>query len=147
MHTFLLLPGKWTLKGSLIQGSAPVTSFQGRMVVGWSQDMYWFTMISKMQFSDGRADEVASAKGRMDNNERRFTYVLEHSELGKVEGEGLISPGAIAMSYFVRDDAKSRTGFQTYYRQDDNHYAMTSGIMLRQGFESMMETAMVRHLE
>lgn len=145
-HTFLVQPGKWTFEGNWIERDSMSIGVKGRTLVGWSKDNFWFTMVTKLTFADSDRQELTMAyKGRIDSDERRFTFVLEHSDLGKVEGEGIIGPDSIVQRYWVMGDKRLRTGFQTLYRRDSNVYLLTSGIIAGQNLESTMEAVLTRH--
>ena len=145
-HTFLVQPGKWTFEGNWIERDSMSIGVKGRTLVGWSRDNFWFTMVTKLTFADSDRQELTMAyKGRIDSDERRFTFVLDHSDLGKVEGEGIIGPDSIVQRYWVMGDKRLRTGFQTFYRRDSNVYLLTSGIIAGQNLESTMEAVLTRH--
>jgi hypothetical protein len=145
-HTFLMQPGKWTLEGNWLERDARPIAIKGRTLVAWSKDNFWFTMVSKIGFSSDNRDELTLAyKGRIDPDERHFTFVLDHSELGRVEGEGLISPDAIVQRYWVLGDKRMRTGFQTFYRADENHYHLSGGLTAGQNLENMIDAVLIRH--
>lgn len=147
-HTFLVQPGKWLLEGNWIERDSMSVQVKGKTLVGWSRDNFWFTMVTKLTFPDSDRDEMTMAyKGRIDSDERRFTFVLDHSGLGKVEGEGIIGPDSIIQRYWVIGDKKIRTGFQTLYRRDSNVYSLTSGIVAGQNLESTMEAILTRHTD
>ena len=147
-HTFLVQPGKWSLEGNWIERDSMSVQVKGKTLVGWSRDNFWFTMVTKLTFPNSDRDELTMKyKGRIDSDERRFTFVLDHSELGKVEGEGIIGPDSIVQRYWVIGDKKMRTGFQTLYRRDSSVYALTSGIIAGQNLESTMEAILTRHVE
>ncbi|GBO52447.1 hypothetical protein APA_116 [Pseudanabaena sp. lw0831] len=147
-HTFLVQPGKWTLEGNWIDRDSMPTQVKGRTLVGWSRDNFWFTMVTKLTFPDSDREELTMAyKGRIDSDERRFTFVVDDSSLGKVEGEGIIGPDSIIQRYWVMGDKKMRTGFQTLYRRDNNIYALASGILTGQNLESTMEAVLTRHMD
>ncbi|PZU98853.1 MAG: hypothetical protein DCE90_03340 [Pseudanabaena sp.] len=147
-HTFLVQPGKWFLEGNWIERDSMSVQVKGKTLVGWSRDNFWFTMVTKLTFPNGDRDELTMAyKGRIDSDEKRFTFVLDHSSLGKVEGEGIIGPDSIIQRYWVIGDKKMRTGFQTLYRRDSNVYTLTSGIIAGQNLESTMEATLTRHTE
>lgn len=121
---------------------------KGKTLVGWSKDNFWFTMVTKLTFPNSDRNELTMAyKGRIDSDERRFTFVLDHSELGKVEGEGIIGPDSIIQRYWVLGDKKMRTGFQTLYRRDADTYSFSSGIVAGQNLESTMEASLTRHVD
>ena len=146
-HTFLVQPGRWTLEGNWIDRDAMPVGFKGKTLVGWSKDNFWFTMVTKITFQeDSDREELTMAyKGRIDSAERRFTFVVDDSSLGKVEGEGIICPDSIIQRYWVIGDKKMRTGFQTLHRRDSNTYALASGIIGGQNLESTMEAILTRH--
>lgn len=147
-HTFLVQPGKWTLEGNWVERDSMPIGFKGRTLVGWSRDNFWFTMVTKLTFTNSDREELTMAyKGRIDSDERRFTYVVDDSFLGKVEGEGIIGPDSITQRYWVMGDKKVRTGFQTLYRRDSNIYSLVSGIISGQNLESTMEAVLTRHTD
>jgi hypothetical protein len=144
-HTFLVQPGKWTLEGNWIERDSMPIEVKGRTLVGWSRDNFWFTMVTKLTFPNSDREELTMAyKGRIDSDERRFTYVVDDSSLGKVEGEGIIGPDSITQRYWVMGDKKMRTGFQTIYRRDNNIYSLVGGIIAGQNLESTMEATLTR---
>ncbi len=147
-HTFLVQPGKWSLEGNWIERDSMPIGVKGKTLVGWSKDNFWFTMVTKLTFPNSDRPELTMAyKGRIDSDDRRFTFVVDHSELGKIEGEGMIGPDAIIQRYWVMGDKKMRTGFQSLYRRDQNAYSITSAIISGQNLESTMEAILTRHAE
>lgn len=121
---------------------------KGKTLVGWSKDNFWFTMVTKLTFPNSDRPEITMAyKGRIDSDDRRFTFVVEHSDLGKIEGEGIIGPDSITQRYWVMGDKKMRTGFQTLYRRDQNVYSLASAIVSGQNLESTMEAILTRHMD
>ena len=147
-HTFLVQPGKWTIEGNWIDGDSMPIQVKGRTLVGWSRDNFWFTMVTKLTFPDSDREELTMAyKGRIDSDERRFTFVVDDSSLGKVEGEGIIGLDSIVQRYWVMGDKKVRTGFQTLYRRDNNIYSLASGLISGQNLESTMEAVLTRHMD
>lgn len=142
-HTFLLEAGRWTLEGNRLERNKTL-SVKGKTLVGWSQDD-WFTMITKLTFPGSSLDDITLAyKGRLDSDQRRFTFVLQHSVLGKVEGEGWVAPDSIVQRYWVMDDKQMRSGFDTLYRQDANHYHLTSGLIAGAYLDHTMEAVLTR---
>ena len=147
-HTFLVQPGKWTLEGNWIDRDSMPIAVKGRTLVGWSKDNFWFTMVTKLTFPNIDRDELTMAyKGRIDSDERRFTYVADDSALGKIEGEGIIAPDSIIQRYWVMGDKRARTGFQTLYRRDNNIYSLASGLISGQNLESTMEAVLTRIMD
>jgi len=147
-HTFLVQPGKWTLEGNWIERDSMPIAVKGRTLVGWSKDNFWFTMVTKLTFPNSDREELTMAyKGRIDSDERRFTYVADDSALGKIEGEGIIAPDSIIQRYWVMGDKRARTGFQTLYRRDNNIYSLASGLISGQNLESTMEAVLTRIMD
>lgn len=147
-HTFLVQPGKWTLEGNWIERDSMPIAVKGRTLVGWSKDNFWFTMVTKLTFPNSDREELTMAyKGRIDSDERRFTYVADDSALGKIEGEGIIAPDSIIQRYWVMGDKRARTGFQTLYRRDNNNYSLASGLISGQNLESTMEAVLTRIMD
>jgi hypothetical protein len=147
-HTFLVQPGKWSLEGNWIERDAMPIGIKGKTLVGWSKDNFWFTMVTKLTFPNSDRPEITMAyKGRIDSDDRRFTFVVDHSDLGKIEGEGIIGPDSITQRYLVMGDKKMRTGFQTLYRRDQNVYSLASAIVSGQNLESTMEAILTRHMD
>jgi hypothetical protein len=105
-------------------------------------------MVTKLTFPDCDREELTMTyKGRIDSDERRFTFVMDDNFLGKVEGEGMIGPDSITQRYWVMGDKKMRTGFQTLYRRDINTYSLASGLIAGQNLESTMEAILTRHMD
>ena len=147
-HTFLVQPGKWTLEGNWIERDSMPIAVKGRTLVGWSKDNFWFTMVTKLTFPNSDREELTMAyKGRIDSDERRFTYVADDSALGKIEGEGIIAPDSIIQRYWVMGDKRARTGFQTLYRRDNNTYSLASGLISGQNLESTRAAVLTRIMD
>ncbi len=125
----------------------PIT-VKGRILVAWSRDD-WFTMVTKLIFpGEEEREEIAfQYKGRLDSGERQYTFVLQHSVLGRVEGEGWIAPESIVQRYWVLGDRQRRSGFETLHRIDDNQYYLSSGILAGHYLTSAMEATVERQVE
>lgn len=140
--------GQWILEGNwLDQNGLPIT-VKGKTIVSWNRTD-WFSMVTKLVFPGGdREDIILQYRGRLDSEERQYTFVLQHSELGRVEGEGWIAPRTIVQRYWVlNDERQRRSGFDTLYRVDHNHYFHTGGILAGNSLLSMMEISFERWLE
>ena len=144
-HSFLIEPGRWTLQGSwLAKDLFPIT-VKGRILVAWNSND-WFTMVTKLIFPNGELDEIAlQYKGRIVRGDRQYTFVLQHSMLGRVEGEGWIAPDSIVQQYWVLKDRHMRTGFETLYRLNSERYHFSGGIMAGHHLTSTMEAIIERH--
>ena len=146
-HTFLMESGQWLLEGSWVDRNAMPIAVRGKTLVAWHQND-WFSMVTKLVFPNSdREDIVLQYRGRLDNNEREYTFVLQHSEMGKLEGEGLIAPETIVQRYRVLgDERQRRNGFETLRKIDANHYIYSSGIMAGHSLNliSVMEASLER---
>ncbi len=143
-HTFFMEEGKWSLSGHWLERDQPPIPIEGKTIVVWSREN-WFTMVTKLVFpEDDRADIALQYRGRLDN-ERQYTFVLQHSELGRVEGEGWIAMKSIVQRYWVLGDKQRRTGFEASQQIDKNTYYLSSSIMVGHYLTSTMDVTMERH--
>ncbi len=143
-HTFLMESGKWSLSGHWLDRDQAAIPVEGKTIVAWSREN-WFTMVTKLVFPDGdRPDISLQYRGRLDN-ERQYTFVLQHSDLGRVEGEGWIAMKSIVQRYWVLGDKQRRTGFDVSQQMDSNTYYLSSSIMAGHYLTSTMEVTMERH--
>jgi hypothetical protein len=143
-HTFLMQAGRWSLQGSWLERNGAPITVKGRTLVGWSRDD-WFTLVTKLIFPGTEREEISfQYRGRMDPGERQYTFVLQHSLLGRVEGEGWVAPESIVQRYWVLGDRQRRSGFETLYRMNDDTYYFSSGIMAGHYLTSTMEAILER---
>jgi len=147
-HTFLMEPGRWTLEGNWLEKDGLPIAIRGASLVRWSTDN-WFTMVMKLTFSNGDRDPISfQYKGRLDSGERRYTFVLQHSLLGKkAEGEGWVAPDSIIQRYWVLGDKERRSSFETLYRIDYDTYHLSSAVMAGHYLTSAMEARLERQTE
>ena len=140
--------GQWTLEGSWIERNGVPITVKGKTLVSWNRTD-WFNMVTKLIFPGGDREEIIlHYRGHLNNDERQYTFVLQHSELGRVEGEGWIAPQSIVQRYWVLgDERQRRTGFDTLHRVDDNRYYQSSGIMAGHYLTSTMEATLERQPE
>ncbi|MEM6427146.1 MAG: hypothetical protein AAGF66_09910 [Cyanobacteria bacterium P01_H01_bin.119] len=152
VHSFLIEPGRWTLHGNWLERDAMPLAVKGKTLIVWKSDN-WFTMVTKLTFpSEDLAmpaetmDDIAlQYKGRLNDGERQYTFVLQHSLLGRVEGEGWVAPESIVQRYWVLNDTKQRrTGFETLYRVSPTQYHFSSSIMAGHYLVSTMEATLER---
>lgn len=143
-HTFLLESGRWTLQGSWLDRDAMPTPVKGKILVAWSRDD-WFTMVTKLIFPGSERDEISfQYRGRLNTGDRQYTFVLQHSLLGRVEGEGWVAPESIVQRYWVLGDRQRRTGFETLHQLDQERYCLSSSIMSGHYLTSTMEAMVER---
>ena len=146
-HTFLLEAGRWTLQGNWLERNGMPIPVKGMTLIAWSREN-WFTMVTKLVFPDSDREDISfQYRGRLDAGERQYTFVLKHSVLGHVEGEGWVTPESIVQRYWVLGDRHRRSGFETSHRMNDNTYYLSSGIMAGHYLTSTMEASLERQPE
>nr|WP_275994396.1 hypothetical protein [Argonema antarcticum] len=120
---------------------------KGLTLVAWGRDN-WFTMVTKLVFPDSDREEISlQYRGRLDAGERQYTFVLQHSLLGRVEGEGWIAQESIVQRYWVLGDRQRRSGFETLHRVNENQYYISSSILAGHYLTSTMEATLERQPE
>lgn len=105
----------------------------------------WFHAILRFHYPE---DETARPllleyKGRLTQGTQRYTFVLQHSQLGRVEGEGWIAPATLLHRYWVLGGAQKRFGIESFFRANESHYcyssSVTEGLKLLGGIEAAIE--------
>lgn len=120
-------------------------AIKGRLLIAWSQDN-WFSLVSKLIFPDGEQEDISfQYRGRLGTEQREYTFVLQQSILGQIEGEGWIGADTIIQRYWVLADRR-RSGFETFYRINNNTYHLTSGILNGHYLSSTIEAILERQL-
>jgi len=143
-HSLLLEPGRWKLQGSWLTREALPIPVRGKILVAWKQ-ADCFMVATKLTFPDSEEEDIVlSSRGRMTAQDRQYTFVLQHSQLGKVEGEGWIAPESIVQRYWSLNDKLRRTGFETLRQISRERYHFSSGVMSGQYLASTMEAELVR---
>ncbi|MGB7251556.1 MAG: hypothetical protein WBC73_21660 [Phormidesmis sp.] len=143
-HSFLLEPGRWTLQGTWLTRDTLPALVKGKLLVAWKQDSC-FMIATKLSFLEGdRADIVIQSRGRMTSQERQYTFVLQHSLLGQVEGEGWIAPASIIQRYWGINDKQRRTGFETLRQISAQRYHFSGGMMAGHYLTSTIEAELAR---
>jgi len=141
-HTFLLEQGRWRLEGNWLERHSMPIVVTGRTIVAWGQDN-WYSMVTKFTFPNQERDDITfQYRGRLDGGERQYTFVLQHSELGRVEGEGWITPESIVQRYWTLNDKQRRSGFETLHRVDDRKYYLSSAMMAGLHLTSAMDATL-----
>ncbi|PZO52360.1 MAG: hypothetical protein DCF15_13810 [Phormidesmis priestleyi] len=144
-HSFLLESGRWTLQGTWLTRDALPAVVKGKLLVAWKQDNC-FVMATKLTFpeAEGADDIVIQSRGRMTTQERQYTFVVQHSLLGQVEGEGWIAPESIVQRYWGVNDKQRRTGFETLRQIGADRYHFSGGVMAGHYLTSTIEAELVR---
>lgn len=146
-HTFLLEPGRWLLQGNWLDRDAMPISVKGKILVAWSRDD-WYTMVTKLIFPGTDRSEISlQYRGRFGVGDRQYTFVLQHSLLGRVEGEGWIAPESIVQRYWVLGDRQRRTGFETLHQLTADQYCLSSSVMSGHYLTNTIEATIDRQPE
>lgn len=147
-HTFLLEPGRWTLQGNWLEREGLPIAVKGKILIAWSRDD-WFTTITKLTFPlDDRADITLQYRGRFNPGDRRYTFVLQHSLMGRIEGEGWVAPESLVQRHWVLGDHQQRrSGFETMYRLNDDRYYLSSTTLAGHHLNNIMEATLERQTE
>ena len=143
-HRFLVEAGRWTIEGNWLERDGLPVLVKGKILIAWSRDN-WFTMVTKLVFPESEREGIAlQYRGRLNAGDRQYNFVLQHSALGRVEGEGWLAPESIVQRYWVLGDRQRRTGFETLYTLDRDRYYMSSSIMAGHYLQSTMEAHVER---
>ncbi len=138
-HAFLLDTGRWALEGYWLERNHPPLVVHGKLQVSWSRDE-WLTMATQLTFPGQDHPEVTMQyRGKISPHDQRYTFVLQHSQLGRVEGEGWIGPTSIIQRYWVLGDRDKRTGLENLRWLTDRRYCFTSSIMAGNTLISSLE--------
>ncbi len=141
-HSFLLQPGKWTINGYLMHKNKIPVTVKGSITITWKQE-YWFKMVTQLILSNQSQSEIiCKYKGHLDNDGKSYTYVLQHSILGNIEGEGWISSQSIIQYHWIVGSNRRRTGIDTFYCLSENTYHFTSLILESHNLSSTMEATL-----
>ena len=145
-HSFLMEAGRWIIEGIWLERNENPLLVKGKSIVAWSNDN-WFTMVTKLVFLESDRPEIAfQYRGHLNGEKREYSYVLQQSLLGKVEGEGWIGPNSIIQRYWVLGDRQRRSGFETFYRLNNNTYHFSGGILAGHYLTSTIEATFERQL-
>ena len=143
-HSFLLEPGRWTLQGNWLTRDTLPTPVKGKILVAWKQDNC-FQAATKLAFPDSAyQDIIIQLRGRMTSQARQYTFVLQHSLLGKAEGEGWIAPETIVQRYWGLSDKQRRSGFETLRQISQSQYTFSGGEMAGHYLTSTIEAELTR---
>jgi hypothetical protein len=150
-HTFLIDSGRWILEGNWLERDSSPIPVKGKTIVDWSQND-WFVLATKLVFPQNfntcqeHPAITLQYRGRFNGGDRRYSFVLQHSQLGQVEGEGWVTPGAIIQRYWSINDPERRSGFDTLHRLSNHQYYLASGITAGHYLINTMEATLDRQL-
>jgi hypothetical protein len=143
-HTFLLEPGRWKIQGNWLERNGMPISVKGMTLVAWHRDN-WFTMATKLIFPGSDRSEISlQYKGRLDNGERQYNFLLQNNILGQSEGEGWIGLDTIVQRYWVLGDRQRRSGFETLHQISEDRYYLSSGVLTGHFLSNTMEASLER---
>ena len=145
-HTFLLEPGRWLLTGHMTEAGQEPLPFTGQGVVKWDSSS-WFHALLRMVFAEHdsvRQPLLLEYRGRIPEGSHSYSYGLQHGELGRVEGEGWITPETLTHRYWVLGDRQKRMGYESFFHVDDNLYCFSSGVMANLKLLSSLEAKLKR---
>lgn len=143
-HTFLIESGRWIIRGHWFDKNHNQISVTGGTIITWT-DPNWFNMITKLVFPPNTLPDITyEYKGHLPNNQQKYTYVLKHSNLGKIEGEGWLGIDSIVQRYWVLGDVLRQSGFETLFCLDENTYHLSSSVMKGNHLSNMMEAILER---
>lgn len=140
-----------TFQGTWMDRDHEPIPVHGKTLVAWSCES-WFTMATKLLFPDhsiqarqGIAAITMQYRGRLGDQAQKYSFVLKHSQLGQVEGEGWIGPESIVQRFWVLGDRDRRSGFETIHRIADDCYRLSSGMMSDHYLVNTLEATLTRH--
>jgi hypothetical protein len=143
-HTFLLEPGRWKIQGNWLERNGMPISVKGMTLVAWHRDN-WFTMATKLIFPGSDRSEISlQYKGRLDNGERQYNFLLQNNILGQSEGEGWIGLDTIVQRYWVLGDRQRRSGFETLHQISEDRYYLSSGVLTGHFLSNTIEASLER---
>ncbi|MDJ0742809.1 MAG: hypothetical protein QNJ32_05540 [Xenococcaceae cyanobacterium MO_167.B27] len=141
-HSFLLQPGRWSINGYFRQKEEIPVTVRGFILITWKQE-YWFKMVTQLILNNQSQSEIiCKYKGHLDNDRKSYTYVLQHSILGNIEGEGWISSQSIIQYHWIVGASHRRTGMDTFYYLSEDVYHLTSVILESHNLSSVMEATL-----
>jgi hypothetical protein len=136
--------GTWQLQGNWIELNGDRRAFVGKTVITWKQNN-WCSVKSRIDFTEEPDKSIAiEYRAHLDSKLQRYTYVLQHSLFGNVEGEGWICPDSIIQRYWILSDRQKRNGFETFYRLNEDTYYFSGGILAGHYLNSTMEATLER---
>lgn len=144
IHSFLLKSARWSIDGHYLQKDRHLTPISGYITISWKRE-YWFKIVTQMAMGESPEEIISQGKGHLDNQRKSYTYVLQHSILGNIEGEGLLNAKSIIQYYWVVGSTQRRLGFDTFYRLSEDTYYFTSVLLESHNLTSTME-ATLKHL-
>lgn len=127
-----------------MEADGSTVAFQGRTMVSWSEDA-WFAMVTKLIFADSQPGELLwRYRGRLADTGHCYTFMLEHSSVGKMEGEGRIGEQTVVQRSWALNNAQQRSAFETFTCIDANTYHLAHTTMVGQRLGAVAEATLRR---
>lgn len=143
-HSFLLKSGIWYLNGHWVKPNLVTITIEGQITISWKQQK-WFKILTTITSPDEPEIEISSkCQGNLNYEEKSYTYVLQHSLLGNIEGEGRLGKESIVQYYWSIGVAQKRRGFDTFYYLNGDTYYFTSSILEDHKLNNTMEATLKR---
>lgn len=97
-------------------------------------------MITKLSISNQPGQDITwQYRGYLEPEASRYTFILTHSQMGKIEGEGWVGTDSVVQRYWVLDDQQRRLGFEAFHQIDDNNYRLAHSSISMNRLASLME--------
>jgi len=127
----------------MLEPASSPLPLQGRLLIGWSQDGFWFTIASQLTFPNtDRNPYTLTCKGRFSHNNRNFHFSMDHSEIGRMEGEGWINHQTIAQKFRVLGNNPELTGFEVLHQQASDRYLLCRTLFRGSSMERVIEATL-----
>ena len=147
-HTFLMAEGRWKLEGYwLLKPDGVPTPVHGRLIVAWNAED-WFDVVAKVSLTPGEEavpfeETTFQYRGHFSTADQ-YTFMLQHSQFGKIEGQGWMLPDSFVQRFWILGDRGNRTGMDRLYRIDAEQYHWSSSIINSHTLVSTMEVVLKR---
>jgi hypothetical protein len=148
-HSFLMAEGRWKLEGHwLLDSEGSSVPIHGKLLVAWNVED-WFNWVGKIYLSPSSeakhpfSETTFQYRGHFSAPDQ-YTFMLQHSHFGKIEGRGWILPDSIVQRFWMLGDRENRTGLEHLSRIDSDHYHWSSSIMNSHSLVSTMEAKLER---
>jgi hypothetical protein len=124
----------------MLEGDSPPIPIKGRTLIGWSQDGFWFTIASQLTFPDSdRVPYTLTSKGRFHKRDGNFSFYIDHSEIGRMEGVGWVNHQTITQQFRVLGSDPEVTGFEVLYQQAGDRYLLCRTMTKGNSMERVIE--------
>lgn len=143
-HSFLLDSGFWNVQGHWLKPKSTPIPLSGNIQIAWKQEN-WFKLTTNLTCQDEAGTQIAyQSRGNLNQEEKYYTYVSQHSLLGNIEGEGRLGLQSIIQYYWFIGTASKQKGLDTFYCVDRDTYYLTSSILEGHSVKSTIEATLKR---